>query len=89
MVSCLFLTGVKSAARRAQAVIEPKREQTEMKATTIRLDLAKTVFHVLGLPNPPLREFTFTIFMPISRTSPAVIPTDQDGLTFRPPIGNP
>jgi hypothetical protein len=37
MVSSLFLIGVKSATMRVQTVIEPKREETEMKITTIGL----------------------------------------------------
>jgi len=49
MVSSLFLIGVKRATMRVQTVIGPKREETEMKITTIGLDLAKTVFHVVGL----------------------------------------
>jgi hypothetical protein len=49
MVSPLFLTGVECATMRVQTVIEPKREETEMKITTIGLDLAKTVFHMVGL----------------------------------------
>jgi hypothetical protein len=48
MVSSLFLTGVECATMRVQTVMEPKREETEMKITTIGLDLAKTVFHVVG-----------------------------------------
>ncbi|MEN8131553.1 MAG: hypothetical protein ABFS45_15440 [Pseudomonadota bacterium] len=34
MVSSLFLIGVESATMRVQAVIKPKREETEMKITT-------------------------------------------------------
>jgi hypothetical protein len=49
MVSSLFLTGVECATMRVQIIIEPKREETEMRITTIGLDLAKTVFHVVGL----------------------------------------
>ena len=49
MVSSLFLIGVESATMRVQAVIESRREETEMEITTIGLDLAKTVFHLVGL----------------------------------------
>jgi transposase-like protein len=49
MVSSLFLTGVECATMRVLTVLEPKREETEMKITTIGLDLAKTVFHMVGL----------------------------------------
>lgn len=42
-----FQTGVKSATMDLQYPIETKEEETEMKITTIGLDLAKSVFHVV------------------------------------------
>ena len=49
MVSSHFLTGVKCATMEAIPTINPKQEETEMNVTTMGLDLAKNVFHVVGL----------------------------------------
>lgn len=49
MVSSCFLTGVECAKMEGDTAIAPKQEETEMDITTVGLDLAKNVFHVVGL----------------------------------------
>ena len=47
MVSSLFLPGVDCATMEVLQTIELKREETEMQITSVGLDLAKNVFHVV------------------------------------------
>jgi transposase len=47
MVSSPLLIGVECATMELLSTIETKEEETEMKITTIGLDLAKSVFHVV------------------------------------------
>lgn len=42
-----FLTGVNSATMELNPTIEEKREETEMEITTVGVDLAKSMFHVV------------------------------------------
>ena len=49
MVSSHFLTGVKCATMEVIPTINLKQEETVMNVTTVGMDLAKSVFHIVGL----------------------------------------
>ena len=49
MASPCFLNGVRCAKMERGTYHQPRQEETEMNITTVGMDLAKNVFHIVGL----------------------------------------